>query len=181
MEQYIGLDIHRKFIRACVMDQAGTVADQLRLELDDPDRLVEFFNGFHPESTEVVMEATVGWMWLADVLEGMGLNVHLAHMRGVRVIAESRCKSPTRHSRYGDGATDKIDARTLAHLLRTNYLPEAYLAPAPVRDERMVLRHRQGLISWRVSAKNKVHAILMRYNIHLPGSDIFGLKGLRAP
>ncbi len=67
----------------------------------------------------------------------------------------------------------------LADLLRTNFLPEAYLAPPGVRDLRMMLRHREGLIKWRTSAKNKVHGLLMRYNIHLEGSDIFGVAGRR--
>ncbi len=72
-----------------------------------------------------MVEATCGWMWLADLLDSVELQVHLAHMKGVRVIAESRCK------------TDRIDARVLADLLRTNFLPEAYsprwrTLPAPL-------------------------------------------------
>ena len=168
MKQFIGLDIHRKFIQACVMDKEGQVELERRLYLEDCEDVFEFFGGFDRCETEVAMEATVGWMWLADVLDGLGIRVHLAHMMGVRVIAQSRCK------------TDKIDARTLAQLLRTGYLPEAYLAARDVRDRRMTLRHRQGLIGWRTSAKNRVHALLARHNIHLPGSDIFGAQGRRA-
>ena len=166
MEQCIGVDLHRKYMEVCVMDAQGAQLSEGRLHLDSPDEIFEFFSQFPPH-TDVVMEATMGWMWLSDVLEALGLDVHLAHMKGVKVIAESRCK------------TDKIDARTLAHLFRTNYLPEAYLAPGPVRDKRMVLRHRQGLIAWRTSAKNKVHALLTRYNVHLGQSDIFGREGIR--
>ena len=165
MSHFIGIDIHRKYIVACVMDERGTVARSERISLEDLDELVEFFSGFAP-GTQVVLEATMGWMWLTDLLEAMGLKVTLAHMKGVRVIAESRCK------------TDKIDARTLADLLRTNYLPAAYLAPAEVRDSRMVLGHRQALVKWRTAAKNCVHAILVRHNVHPGMSDIFGAKGM---
>ncbi len=168
MGQFIGLDIHRKFIQVCVMDQMGLVSEELRLELQEPELVREFFRGFDPQATEAVMEATIGWMWLADLIEGLGIEVHLAHMQGVRLIAESRCK------------TDRIDARTLANLLRTDYLPEAYLAPPSVREDRMVLRHRQGLVAWRTAAKNRVHALLARYNVHLPQSDIFAGKALVA-
>ena len=133
MEKYIGLDIHRKFVQACVLDAEGDVQEQRRLELTDPDQVIEFFNDFEAESSEVVMEATIGWMWLADVLEEQHFPVHLAHMAGCKVIAESRCK------------TDKVDARTLAELLRVNFLPEAYLAPRELREMRMILRHREGL------------------------------------
>lgn len=168
MRQFIGLDIHRKFIQVCVMDQLGLVSGQLRLELQEPEQVREFFGAFDPQATCAVMEASIGWMWLADLLEGLGIEVHLAHMQGVRLIAESRRK------------TDRIDARILADLLRTNFLPEAYLAPPSVREDRMVLRHRQGLVGWRTAAKNRVHALLARYNVHLPQSDIFAGKALAA-
>ena len=166
MGQFIGLDIHRKFIQVCVMDQMGLVSQELRLQLQEPQQVRDFFAGFDPQTTEAVMEATIGWMWLADELEALGIQVHLAHMQGVRLIAESRRK------------TDKIDARTLANLLRLDFVPEAYLAPPRVREDRMVLRHRQALMAWRTAAKNRVHALLARYNIHLPQSDIFGAQGL---
>jgi len=166
MGQYIGLDIHRKFVQACVMDGDGTVMEQRRLQLADAQEVMGFFGGFDSDSTEVVMEATIGWMWLADVLEAQQLDVHLAHMAGCKVIAESRC------------STEKVDARTLAELLRVKFVPEAYPAPRQLRDQRMILRHREGLVQWRTAAKNKVHALLARYNIHLPGSDIFGPRGM---
>jgi transposase len=44
----------------------------------------------------------------------------------------------------------------------------------------MVLRHRQGLVAWRTAAKNRVHALLARHNVHLPASDIFAGKALVA-
>ena len=39
MGQFIGLDIHRKFIQVCVMDRMGVVSQELRLELQEPERL----------------------------------------------------------------------------------------------------------------------------------------------
>jgi hypothetical protein len=33
-------------------------------------------------SPEVVLEATYGWYWAADVLAGAGARVHLAHPLG---------------------------------------------------------------------------------------------------
>ena len=165
MRQCIGIDIHRKFIQVCVMDEQGNDCGQARLEMEAAEEMTRVFSAF-PEGTQVAVEATMAWGWLSDLLEDLGLEVHLAHMRGVRVIAESRCK------------TDKIDARVLADLLRTNFLPEAYLAPRELRDKRLLLRHRQSLIRWRTCAKNAVHGLLTRYNIHLEATDIFGKKGV---
>jgi hypothetical protein len=41
---------------------------------------------------------------------------------------------------------DKVDARTLAHLLRADLLPEAWIAPSHVRDVRALLRNRALLV-----------------------------------
>ena len=167
MEQYIGLDVHRKFSQVCVMDATGQVQQQRRLGHEDADQLVRFFEAFDRD-TPVAMEATVSWMWLADLLGELGLDVHLAHPAGIKMIAASRLK------------TDKVDARTIAHLLRTELLPESYLAPPHVRHERLLLRYRQALVALQTKVKNHIHAVLMRLNLHLPGSDIFGVKGMAA-
>jgi len=161
---YVGIDIHGKCSQVCVMDEAGQVVDKTRLDHGDPRGITDFFERV-PAGTPVVMEATCGWMWLSDHLELLGMEVHLAHMAAVRLIAESRLKN------------DKVDARILAHLLRTGFLPEAYYAPEAVRDIRLLLRYRQGLIKDRTMMKNRVHALLMRYNVHPPQSDIFGMQG----
>jgi transposase len=164
MQYFIGLDVHRKFSQACVLDQMGHTVCQSKLYHEDTPRFAEFFAGF-PAATALAMEATMGWMWIADMLQERGFEVHLAHPGGVRLIAQSRLKS------------DKVDARVLAHLLRTGFLPEAYLAPPPVRDHRLLLRHRQLLVKNRTMLKNKVHALLTRHNVQLHLSDIFGASG----
>jgi transposase len=164
MHHYIGMDMHRQFSQVCVLDAEGQTVRERRLYHEDVQEMTEFFAALAP-GTPVAVEATYGWMWMADLLQGCGLQVHLAHPAGVRLIAESRLK------------TDKIDARILAQLLRTGFLPEAYLAPPPVRDLRMLLRHRQAMVKGRTSVKNAVHAVLARHNIHLPMSDVFGVAG----
>jgi transposase len=167
VEHYIGMDIHRKFSTVCRMNRDGEVLSEARLWHDDPARMREFFSE-SPSGSKVVMEATVGWGWLSDMLQEMGFEVHLAHMAAVKLIAGSRLK------------TDRVDARALAHLLRTGFLPEAYLAPKPLRDLRTLLRHRQALIKDRTMLKNRVHALLIRHNIQLDESDIFGARGKAA-
>jgi transposase len=61
--------------------------------------------------------------------------------------------------------TDAIDAKTLAHLLRAGFLPEAYIAPRELRDLRELLRHRATLTRMRSAVKNRVHAILAKHGI----------------
>jgi transposase len=118
-----------------------------------------------PEGTHVALEATYGWEWLAELLEDAGFDVHLAHPLRTRAIAAARVK------------TDAVDARTLAHLLRTGLLPEAYIAPPELRDLRDLLRHRATLVHVRTSIKNRVHALLARQGILPEHSDLFGTAG----
>lgn len=166
MGQYIGIDLHRKFSQVCVLDDEGREMIQQRLYHQDEQQMVEFFGCF-ADGTPAVLESTLGWMWLAQLLEGAGLEVHLAHSLGVRLIAQSRLK------------TDKVDARALAQLLRTGFLPESYLAPPRVRDHRALLRHRHAMVKMRTMSKNRVHGLLSRYNVHPEATDIFGLSGMQ--
>ncbi len=82
MEQrYVGIDLHRRRSVIVHKDAAGTILSTVQLDNDD---LAGFSAelaraGEHPE---VVLEATYGWYWLADLLEQHGAHVHLAHPLG---------------------------------------------------------------------------------------------------
>jgi len=104
----------------------------------------------------IALEATYGWEWLADVLQDAGYELHLAHPMRTKAIASARVK------------TDAVDARTLAHLLRADLLPEAYIAPRDLRDLRDLLRHRVALTRMRTALKNRVSAILAKHGIAAP-------------
>jgi len=166
MEYVIGIDVHRNFIQVCLLDPQGQELINDRWDLRDPDGIEALFSSVPPE-TEIALEGSFGWMWLTDRLQQMGFSVHLADCKRVRLIAESRLH------------TDKVDARTLAQLLRSHFLPEAYLPPRSLQHKRMLLRHREGLLKVRTSVKNRVHALLVRYNLHPAASDIFGRGGMQ--
>jgi transposase len=75
--------------------------------------------------------------------------------------------------------TDAVDARTLAHLLRADLLPEAYVAARELRDLRDLLRHRVALTRIRSALKQRVGAILAKHGIQRPYSNLFGPGGMR--
>ena len=79
----------------------------------------------------MVLEATYGWYWAADVLAAAGAEVHLAHPLGVKAFSYRRVKN------------DERDAADLADLLRMGRLPEAWIAPPEVRELRELTRYRQ--------------------------------------
>ncbi len=67
----------------------------------------------------------------------------------------------------------------MAHLLRADLLPAAYIPPRPVRDTRELLRYRASLVRFRTQVKNKVHAMLTKNGLRTPTKDPFGKKAQR--
>ena len=115
MNVYVGMDVHRKRSQIAVLDAAGGVQRNRNLP-DDQVKLVPVL-GVLPPGTPVAFEAAYGWGWLVELLEELELEPHLVHPSRCKAIASARLKN------------DKVDARTLAQLLRADLLPEAWIAP----------------------------------------------------
>jgi transposase len=159
----VGIDLHRKRSHVAVIAEDGSELLSRRI-VNDPQTFLELLAGIDGES-RVALEATYGWEWLAELLEQAGYELHLAHPLRTRAIAAARVK------------TDAVDARTLAHLLRCDLLPEAYVAPRELRDLRDLLRHRVALTQLRTALKNRVHALLAKHGVQHGHADLFGNSG----
>jgi len=157
--RWIGIDVHRRRSQIAIIDEHGELTLSRRI-VNDPGTFKELLGD--PDARHVALKATYGWEWLADLLEEAGYDVHPAHPLRTRAIAAARV------------TTDAVDAPTLAHLLRTGLLPEAYIAPAELRDLRELLRHRAVLTRMRTAVKNRVHAQLARHGIRHAHTDLFG-------
>jgi transposase len=146
MSVYVGMDVHRKRSQIAIVDDAGE-EQRNRNVPNDPTELVPILGGL-PPGTPVAFEAAYGWGWLVELLEELELEPHLVHPSRCKAIAAARLKN------------DKVDARTLAQLLRAGLLPEAWIAPQATRDLRALLRHRASLVRLSTMAKNRIHAVL---------------------
>src|SRR5215208_7177704 len=144
---YVGVDLHRKRSHVVALSPAGEVVVSRRIG-NAPAEFLRIFGELEPQPIEVVFEATYGWSWFADLLADVGIPAHMAHPLATKAISAARVKN------------DRVDAKTLAHLLRTNLLPEAWTAPPEVRDARKLTRTRISLarISSRLKCQN--HALL---------------------
>jgi len=161
--QVVGIDLHRRRSVIVRMTEAGEQLGCVRIDNDPLVLATEIGKaGEHPE---VVLEATYGWYWAADVLQEAGARVHLAHPLGVKGFTYRRVKN------------DQRDAADLADLLRMNRLPEAYVAPPAVRELRELVRHRAKLVALRSGLKAGVHAVLAKQGVHIPVTDLFGIGG----
>jgi transposase len=160
--QYVGVDLHRR--RSVIVRKTATGEPIETVQIDnDPLTLAEVVGraGEHPE---VVLEATYGWYWAADVLADTGATVHLAHPLGNN-WGNRRVKN------------DERDATNLVDLLRLGRLAEAYVAPPGLRELRELVRHRAKLVAVRSGLKAQVHAVLAKEGVHVPAADLFGRAG----
>jgi transposase len=161
--QVVGMDLHRRRSVLVRMTEDGRKLETARITNTPAAlRAVIARAGQRPR---VVVEATYGWYWAADVLEAAGAEVHLAHPLGVKAFSYRRVKN------------DERDCADLADLLRMGKLPEAWIAPPPVRELREITRYRHKLVGQRTSCKDQVHAVLAKSGIPVTRSDIFGPGG----
>jgi transposase len=56
-------------------------------------------------------------------------------------------------------------------------LPEAWVAPPPVRELRETVRHRAALVAIRSACKAQIHAVLAKNGVAVPMTDLFGQAG----
>ena len=161
----VGIDLHRSRSHIAVIDEGGRELCSRRV-VNDGQAILALLAEIDGEC-RIALEATYGWEWLAELLEDAGYELHLAHPLRTKAIAAARVK------------TDAVDARTLAHLLRCDLLPESYIAPRELRDLRDLLRQRVVLTHMRSALKNRVHALIARQGIQRAHADLLGAGGRR--
>jgi len=147
---FIGVDLHKKSITVCVMDEKRKVLARKTLACTQTDEIREFFRQFRP--FKVVVEATASYPWFVELVEPLAEKVVLANPKKLRVIAESTKK------------TDRLDAQVLTEFLVLDMIPESYQPTPRLRQHRALVRHRQYLQGRITSVRSKIRHILSNYN-----------------
>ena len=148
---YSGIDLHRRLIVVCTVDDKGTIIARSRMKTD-PALVSEYFRQW-PDQHRAVVECTTGWYWLADLLRSLSVDLILAHAKYLKAISYAKVK------------TDAVDALTLAQLLRMGYVPEAHQLPPEYRAMRDLLRQRMVMDHNRTTIIRRVTSILAQFNI----------------
>jgi transposase len=165
MARSVGLDVHKHFVEACIIDARGKVvfrgrAGCLRHEL-------EAFARAHLKRTDrAALEATTNTWAVVDVLRPFVAEVVVGNPLKTRAIAEARVK------------TDKVDAEVLAQLLRCDYLPTVWQPDGRTQQLRGLLTHRAALMTQRSRAKNRVQCLLARLLLRPPCKVLWTKAGM---
>ena len=160
--EYVGIDLHRRRSVIVRKNSDGEVLSKVHID-NDPIALAAAVSAAGPEP-EVVLEATFGWYWAADVLQELGANVHLAHPLGNN-WGNRRVKNDVR------------DANDLVDLLRMGRLAEAWIAPPEIRELREMTRYRHKLSKLRSGLKAQVHAVMGKNGVLPAWTTMWGPAG----
>lgn len=97
---------------------------------------------------------------LGDLLTSPAIELILAHAKYLKAIAYAKVK------------TDKVDARTMAQLLRMNDIPRAHKIRPELRETRDLTRARLRVVNKRTGCYNSIHHMGEKYNCdHLLDDD----------
>lgn len=163
MKHYLGCDAHKKYSVFVAIDESGKTSRPVRVD-HQRDSYREFLRAL-PSGADIALETTGNWYWLVDEMEAAGLRPHLADAAQAKQLMGRPHK------------TDPLDAKALAILMRNGTLPEVWIPPRNLRDQRELLRTRMALRDLRSSLKHRIHAALDRYGSHVLAKDLFGVQG----
>jgi transposase len=165
---HAGLDLSRRRLDYCLLDEAGVVLEAAAAP-PDGGGLRGFARGVAerhgPVAVQAAIESMNGARFVHDTLERCGWEVEVADAQKVKGLAPLACK------------TDRIDAWVLAELSRRDLVPAIWLPDFEQRQERERARWRLFLVRKRSSLKHRIHAQLLAFGHRCPVSDLFGRAG----
>lgn len=161
--EYVGIDYHTKFAVATRMQKDGTVISQDKVMNTKDD--IQGYLSLLPRNSQVVLEATNNWYAFMEWSHHFALDVKLAHPLKLKAIAQARIK------------TDTVDSTILANLLRSDFIPESYIAPKEIRDIRELVRYRTTLVRVRTQFLTRIHAVLFKVGETIKATDVSGISG----
>jgi len=137
-EYSCGIDLHSRMMYICVMDKDGNILVHRNIRGNNFEYFLELVEPYK-HSLTACCECTFNWYWLADACQEAGIEFVLGHALYMSAIHGFKTKN------------DKTDSMQIAHLLRCNLIPPAYVYPREKRAVRGLLRKRISFV-WKRSA-----------------------------
>lgn len=169
---YVGIDVHQGKCVWCLVDAVGAVVGEgsVRTDLSGLDLMTQEWRRLGAREVRVGLEASTAGKAVARHLRDGGWDVWMGHPRALKAITTSETK------------TDRNDARTLAHLVRLDYFPRAYLPSEEVERLRDLVRMRGEQVEKFRRTKQQLRALLVGHHLNREAAkydDLFGVQALR--
>jgi len=142
---YAGVDIHKDKHVGCIVNQEGKVVREHTFP-PTKEGAESFLCAMPVES--VAIESCMMRRPAMKIFRELGREVKLSSAKKTHDIA---CRKKT----------DKVDAKILANLLRTGFLPEVYIPSDDILHLRDLCRHKSNLTRSRVMYQNKLKCRLI--------------------
>ena len=159
--KYIGLDVHKETISIAVLNSSGKLVMESILETK-ASTILEFIRGLHG-SLHVTFEEGTWAAWLYDLLK--------PHVTKVVVC------NPRRNALLKEGSkSDRIDARKLAELLRSNLLRAVYHGEQGVRTLKELSRSYLTISKDLARVMTRLKAVYRSWAIPCAGKQVYALR-----
>jgi transposase len=165
MVRYVGLDVHKRVVEVCIVDQSGKVLHRERFALNRR-TLKLFATKVLQPGDHVAFEATTNCWAVADVLRPHVAKLVVSNPLATKAIAQAKVK------------TDKVDAHVLAQLLRCDFLPEVWQPDEATRQLRELTGRRSALVGQRTMMRNRIHSVLAMRLIEVSRKQLFDAEGV---
>src|ERR1700746_1334366 len=157
-EKYIGMDVHQATISAAVMDAQGKLLMECVLETK-ASTIVEFIQGLQGTLSLTFEEGT--WAaWLHDLLKPHVSRLVVCDPRKAALLKEGN-------------KSDRIDARKLAEMLRTNQLHSVYHGEHGIRTLKELGRSYLTVSKDVTRTMNRIKSLYRSWAIPCSGSTVY--------
>jgi len=138
-EKACGLDLHKKFIVAAVVDQDGITAEQRFSRMQTDLLLLKDWVNYHGCEVVACESTSDYWVQVSDLFAGR-IPMIVGNARDIKALSHKK--------------TDKIDAVWIATLALHDLIPASRVPDREQRDLRSLIRLRKFLVEKRTDLKN---------------------------
>lgn len=162
---FVGLDVHKQVIAYCVKTAEGEIVCEGNIRATRT-ALNEWVKTL-PGAWCGGMEATMFSHWIYRHLQPHAQRLEMGHAASMKAITAGKKKS------------DKIDARTIADLLRCNLFPACYVISPELGALRQQMRFRRLVVEEAVMFQNKTAGLLMSAGVEYERRRLHGKRYFR--
>jgi transposase len=161
---FYGLDLSKSYTQAAVLDEQGEELANFRFRTTR-ENLLELAGQLRASDTLTLEVSCPANASVGLFRDNSKAEIVLSNPLVTALISRAAVK------------TDKEDARKLADLTRTNYIPKVWFPDGDTLKLRHMVSDRESLVRVRTQLKNRVHSVLERNLVRYEFSDLFGVEG----
>lgn len=153
---FVAMDTHKKDWKTCILTKQ--MEHKIFTQPPRPDKLVHYLKKNFPRARyHCVYEAGFAGFWIQQTLAQQGVDCIVVNPADVpHTDKESTHKN------------DRVDARKLAHALRSGLLKGIYVPQTQELEDRTLVRMRQLFVKKQTRSKNQIKALLYFHGISQP-------------